>query len=244
MLRDDLKAARGQWELSLFGCWDLRWRGQPVTLSGREQRLIALLALQGRRPRYYVAGTLWPESTDDRALTSLRVAALRIRQAVFGLLESDRTTIALSPNVNVDVHDLLLCAGEPVGMPAVDTRTTIDLLSGAALLPGWYEDWVVFERERLQHLRLRNLESLAFAALEVGSYDLALTAALEAIAIEPLRESTHAIAIRAHLRAGNRSAAVGLYRTFALRLEEELAIAPSIAMIKMMSPLLVRRSEP
>jgi SARP family transcriptional regulator, regulator of embCAB operon len=103
---------------------------------------------------------------------------------------------------------------------------------------------VIFERERLQHVRLRALESLAESELEVGHHDLALEAALGAIAIEPLRESGHTIAIRAHLLAGNRSAAIRAYRTYRDRLEHELGIAPSPGLEEIVRPLLPRQRDP
>jgi DNA-binding SARP family transcriptional activator len=64
-------------------------------------------------------------------------------------------------------------------------------------------------------------------------------AALEAVAIEPLRESAHAIAIRAHLRAGNRSEAVREYRDYRRQLRQVLAITPSREMDDLLRPLLI-----
>jgi DNA-binding SARP family transcriptional activator len=202
---------------------------------------LALLALRGRRTRPYVAGTLWPDSTEQRAQMSLRAAVLRSRQAVQGILEAGRTTVGLAPEVNVDVHQLLRAAdsGE-LG----DRGATKTVMAADELLPGWYDDWVIFERERLQHVRLRALESLAESGLDEGHHDLALEAALEAIAIEPLRESGHAIAIRAHVLAGNRSAAVREYHTYRDRLERELGIAPSPGLEELVRPLLPRQREP
>jgi DNA-binding SARP family transcriptional activator len=229
----------GRLDLKLFGCWDLRVDGRIVDLGQREQRLLALLALRGRRTRPYVAGTLWPDSTEQRAQMSLRAAVLRSRQAVQGILEAGRTTVGLAPGVDVDVHRLLRAAGS-----GGDPRATMAVMGADELLPGWYDDWVIFERERLQHVRLRALESLAESELDVGHHDLALEAALEAIAIEPLRESGHTIAIRAHLLAGNRSAAVREYRTYRDRLERELGIAPSPGLEELVRPLLPRQREP
>jgi DNA-binding SARP family transcriptional activator len=223
----------GRLDLRLFGCWDLRVDGMVVELGRREQRLLALLALRGRRTRPYVAGTLWPDSTEHRAQTSLRAAVLRTRQAVQGILEAGRTTVGLAPGVNVDVHQLLRAADSDG-----DPRATMAVMDADELLSGWYDDWVLFERERLQHVRLRALENLAESQLDVGHHDFALEAALGAIAIEPLRESGHAIAIRAHLLAGNRSAAVREYRTYSDRLERELGIAPSPRLDELVRPLL------
>lgn len=225
--------------LQLLGCWDLRSGTGLVSLGVREQRLVALLALRGRRPRTQIAGTLWPDTTDVRALSSLRAAVLRVRRSAPDLIDGGRTSLALAAEVQVDVNEVMQCVADVAADPADDPARQVSLLRHADLLPGWYEDWVVVERERLQHLRLLSLESVARAALDRGDFDLALTAAIETIAIEPLRESAHAIAIRAHLMAGNQSSAVTEYRDYRHLLRSMLAIAPSRELNELLTPLLV-----
>src|SRR5687767_6506344 len=114
-------------ELRLFGCWDLRVDGRGVELGRREQRLLALLALSGRRSRAYIAGTLWPDTTDKHAQESLRTAVLRSRQAVDDLLEAGRTTVALSLRVTVDVSELVRVAGAGV-VNGHDARAVIAMM--------------------------------------------------------------------------------------------------------------------
>ena len=82
--------------LSLLGGWQLVVDGDVVALGGREQRLCALLALGGTRARAQVAGILWPDSTDARALASLRRAVAQTHQRCDGLLAADRTSIGLA----------------------------------------------------------------------------------------------------------------------------------------------------
>ena len=51
MLRGDaFSTSKETLELRLFGCWDLRAGSRAVPLGGREQRLVALLALRGAGP--------------------------------------------------------------------------------------------------------------------------------------------------------------------------------------------------
>jgi DNA-binding SARP family transcriptional activator len=229
-------------ELRLFGCWHLSAPTGVVELGGREQRLVALLALRGQKPRSQIAGTLWPDTTDERALTSLRSAVLRVRRSASGLLELSHSTLALAPDVRIDVQEVVRWAAETAGQPTGHDRWWVNVLRGADLLPGWYEDWVVFERERLQLLRLAALESVALHALEGGDHDTALTAALEAVAIEPLRESAHSLVIRAHLVAGNHSDAVLAYRVYCRQLRQGLSLAPSREIEGLLRPLLVSPS--
>jgi DNA-binding SARP family transcriptional activator len=237
VLHDVVTTNGRQIELQLFGWWNLQSGGVSVTLGHREQRLIALLALRGSRPRSHVAGTLWPDTTDARALTSLRAAVLQIRRHVADLLDVGRTTIGLRPGVHVDVADLHRCVDEVTTGPDVDAAGAMNLLQHADLLPGWYEDWVLFERERLQHLRLRALEELAVTELSRGDTALAVEAAGAAIAIEPLHETAHELVIRGHLQAGNRAAAVRAYHLFRRRLAKELGIPPSPTLAALVEPL-------
>ncbi len=240
MLRGDTAPTlRDSLELQLLGSWDLRRGVGSVPLGVREQRLVALLALRGRRPRTQIAGTLWPDTTDGRASSSLRAAVLRVRRSAADLLDGGRSSLALAGHVHVDVDDVRRCATDVTADPSGDAVRRVSILGHADLLPGWYEDWVVLERERLQHLRLRSLEAVARAALDRGEFDLALTAAIEAVAIEPLRESAHAIAIRAHLMAGNRASAVTEYRDYRHLLRNVLAITPSRELNDLLAPLLI-----
>ena len=68
------------------------------------RRLLALLALrEGRITRYGTAGTLWPETSDKHAQSSLR-SALR------------RLPVAARRAVDVTGHDLSLAAGVEVDL--------------------------------------------------------------------------------------------------------------------------------
>ncbi len=77
------------------------------------------------------------------------------------------------------------------------------------LLPDWYDDWVLVERERLRQLRLHALERLAERAIGEARYGQAIDIALTAIQADPLRESAHRMLIRAHAAEGNSSLAIG-----------------------------------
>jgi DNA-binding SARP family transcriptional activator len=55
------------------------------------------------------------------------------------------------------------------------------------LLPGWYDDWVIFERERLSELRLHFIEALVDELLRARRNTEALDAALRLVAADPAR---------------------------------------------------------
>lgn len=130
-------------------------------------------------------------------------------------------------------------AGE--GMGIVDGES--GLMATCELLPGWYDDWVIFERERLRQLRLHTLEALAQRLAQQHRFAAALDTALEAIRIEPLRESAHRVVIGIHLAEGNVVEAVRHYRFVRELLLEELGVEPSDQLTTML-PATVRTPRP
>lgn len=214
------------WNLRLLGCWQLSWDGVPQRVGVRQQKLIAALALLGSRPRGFLAGLLWPDSTEERAAGSLRIAVYKIRHQLRGLLTEDAEPLRLDEQVAVDVVALqggvdAIRVGREVGAGLVD------MLYAAELLPGWYDDWLLFEQERLRQLRISALEGLARRHLGDGRPDAAVIAAMHAAAIEPLRESASALVIRGQLGSGNAAGARRTLDEFRRRLAAEVGLAPS-----------------
>ncbi|MFC7725916.1 BTAD domain-containing putative transcriptional regulator, partial [Nocardioides sp. GCM10028917] len=214
--------------LSLLGEWQLVVDGDIVALGGREQRLCALLALSGTRARAQVAGTLWPDSTDARALASLRRAVAQTHQRCDGLLAADRTSIGLAADVVVDVDALRAAVTEPVA-----ERSLLVTLEGEELLPGWYDAWVEEHRDDLRRQRVDALERLAVRALEQGDTGLAEDAARAVARREPLRESASALVIRALLGRDDRAGAVRELERYREVVHTELGVVPSPALVRL-----------
>lgn len=207
--------------LTLLGGFTLTAGGVAVDLPVRPQRAVALLALGGRTSRSRVAGTLWPETSENRALASLRTAIWRINRVAEGLVSTHGPAVDLAGDVDVDVRRLVR-AGLAVlrDGPPVDRGTLDPIPGGAELLPDWDDEWLLADRERLRQLRLHVLEAQAGRLSADGRYGLALEAALTALRADPLRESVHRTVIGIHLAEGNvveaRRALVACHRTLRL----------------------------
>jgi DNA-binding SARP family transcriptional activator len=219
-----------------------------VNLHRREQRLVALLALQGGRPRGYVAGVLWPESTEQHAGGNLRAAVWRTEREAPGLLVHDRTSVRLAGELRVDVDALTRSAlrisawrdgREPI--ERADCLRSLPLLLSGDLLPGWYDDWVIYERARLAQLRLRALHLLADLLVDLGEVAPALVAASTAVAIEPLHEPAIRSLIRAEIEDGDYRGALRDYDAYRARVLAELGVPPSARLNALVRPLLERR---
>ena len=228
-------------ELQLFGWWELRVGESSVPVGGREQRLIALLALTGRQSRAHVAGTLWPDTTEQRAMNSLRAAVWRTRHATTGVLTAQESTLGLAADVAVDATDLVRQASTVVAAPDLARADSLDLLETKDLLPGWYDDWVLFERARIEHVRFRALEAMALEGLRAGCPNDAAVAARAALRIEPLHEGANLLLIQACLDSGGTVEAVRHFHDYRRRLEVELGIRPSPTLHQLIAPLLVPR---
>jgi DNA-binding SARP family transcriptional activator len=192
------------------------------------QRLVARLCLSGRPPRSAVAGQLWPDVPEDHAHGSLRSALWRLHKAAPGLVEASAGCLTLGASVRVDVHELSDWARR-VRDPRVclDDVNVPDVGLRGDLLPGWYDDWVLLERERLRQLRMHALEQVAARLTAAGRYGDALQAAYAAVRAEPLRESAHRTVVRVHVAEGNVTEALRAYEQFRSLLAEELGVQPS-----------------
>jgi DNA-binding SARP family transcriptional activator len=200
-----------------------------VVLPGGLQRLLAYLALGGPSHRSVVAGTLWPEVPEGHSLARLRTGVWRMNRLVPGLIETRGAALAMTETTSVDSHEQEAFAVRVLrsGVDGDWVSTGLPTLWPTVLLPGWYDDWVIFERERLHQLRLHALERTARLLLERGDLDLALQVALEAVRCEPLRETSNSALIAVYLAEGNISDAVHQYDVFTTLLDQELGVPPS-----------------
>lgn len=205
----------------------------PVGTGGR--RLLALLGLRQQAPRSVLAGTLWPDATEERALGSLRTTLWKLRGEHPLVVRCLGDDVALAETVVVDVRVLAesaLRAVHPVRhavpeVPGDPDLPLLDALLCGDLLPGWDEDWVLPERERLRQLRLHALDALSERLVAKGRHALALEAALTSVRLEPLRESAHRAVVAVHLAEHNLGEAVRHYEAFRELLHTELGIKPS-----------------
>ncbi len=236
------------------------------------QRLIAQLCLCGHPRREAIAGQLWPDVPEAHAHGSLRSALWRVQKAVPGLVVASGGGLRLARDVSVDAQELTVWAHRvlgrrpppdasspepgPAGRPAVahparapspdDDGTDPgipEIAFRGELLPGWYDDWVLLERERLRQLRLHALEAAAGRLAAAGRYGEAIEAAGAAMATEPLRESAHRALVRVHLAEGNLTEAVASYRAFRTLLADELGVKPTAQMNALVRGLSVDRPE-
>lgn len=211
--------------------------GPYVTIDGvnkhvpeGSKRLLAFVALRrGRVERRHAAGTLWPIGDDCRAAGNLRSALWRLRGADIEIMQCDKWSLRLDDNVAVDVRLVSEWADRVINARQTEEDLAIApaRLDALDLLPGWYDDWAILERERLRQRVLHALEALSRHLVAAGRYADAVEAAIAAIASEPLRESAQRALIEAHLSEGNWVEAHRGFVTYREMLRRELGVSPS-----------------
>jgi DNA-binding SARP family transcriptional activator len=201
--------------VTLLGGFLLHAGEDSVELPATAQRLVALLALRGRMSRSRLAGTLWPETAEQRALASLRTGLWRTSQAAERLVTCTGGMVDLDARVDVDMRRFVVEAlqfmhgggAHESGSPPParrDADYAVDVLvTDGELLPDWEEEWLLFERERVRQLRLHVLEKMATHLCLAGEFGLALEVALASLRVDPMRESAHRRVIQTHLAEGN-----------------------------------------
>jgi DNA-binding SARP family transcriptional activator/predicted ATPase len=204
--------------------------------SSRQQQLLAYLVLHARRgpiPRQRVSGALWPDSTDDQALTNLRRELHHLREgwpAVDALIDAGSRALAWRGD-GEGVVDLIAFEAAAERGTNGDTGA---LQSAAALyhgdlMPDCSGEWIDPDRDRLRQ-RAHDVLSRLVAVLEGDrAYGDAIERAQQLLRIDPLDEQAWCALMRCHARRGDRAAALHTYQQCAALLKKELGVQPSAA---------------
>lgn len=234
-------------EIRLVSGFELLADGRPLAVPLSGQRVIAFLAAQPRPVRrIHVAGSLWTDESDERALGRLRGALFALRHVVDGVVTCVGDQLRLREGVNVDVRTIRAVwdrlDGSGPGRLPLGAIGWLDVLAGD-LLPDWSDEWIFTEREQFRQLRLHALEALCTSLSSAGEFAAAIRAGLLAVAADPLRESAHRALVRAYLQEGNPSAAVHQYEIYRQMAAEELGISPTTKLNELLGPYLRNRAK-
>jgi DNA-binding SARP family transcriptional activator len=217
-------------EVRLIGALSVHHGGRRLPLPSGSHRLLAYLALHPAGvDRRHVAGVLWPDVDDKRAVGNLRSALWRLQQVNCPLVSVEPSTLRLREGVEVDIARLEAWAARVLSGAATPADLVVDPrpIADLELLPGWYEDWILVVRERLQLRLLHALEELSRVLRRSGRPSAAVEAMQVAVRAEPLRESGQRALIEAHQAAGNWVVARRQYDSFRAVLRREIGVEPS-----------------
>lgn len=232
----------------LFGRFELD-RAQapaPVLHARHACELLSYLVLHRDHPqrREALAGQLWTDAAPAQGAKYLRQALWQLQAALRPVLDDGAAhLLEVDPEwVQLNSCDALqadvigfeaatrACQGKPgAGLDEGARRqleNAVSLYRGD-LLEGWYQDWCLFERERLQNDFLDTLEKLVCACEAHRESELGLVHARRILAFDPAREQVHRHVMRLQQQTGNRTGALRAFQRCEHILQEELGVAPS-----------------
>lgn len=227
-------------EAQLLGGISIRHHDQEVEAL-RSERLILFLTylfLNSDTPvsRKQLAFLFWPDSTDQQARTNLRNLLHHLRRAlpeIDSFLEVDnqflRWKVESSFQLDVDQFKEALASAQTAQGDADSIhhlRTAVSRYHGE-LLPGFYQNWILLQREELQQAFLNALNQLVNLLEDARQYEEAVEIANRLIRSDPLSESAYQRAMRLHALNNDRAGAMQVYHTCSTVLMRELGIEPS-----------------
>ncbi|HET7090141.1 MAG TPA: BTAD domain-containing putative transcriptional regulator, partial [Anaerolineae bacterium] len=222
-------------EVRLLGQFDVRRDGESIAIPSRPaQSLLAYLVLNPgvAHRREKLAGLLSPDSTEENARSNLRHALWRIRKS----LGTDPSTG--HDYLLVDEIAIVFDAASVYWLDAavVDKKVAADIspddLIGVAsayggdLLPGFYDEWVVLERERLQSVFEQKMALLLDRLVEARRWQDVLEWGERWIALGHVPEPAYRALMIAHAGRSDLSSAAAAYHRCVEALRNELGVEP------------------
>jgi WD40 repeat protein/DNA-binding SARP family transcriptional activator len=234
--------------------------------TDKVRALLAYLALESRtelgipgsRPhrREALASLFWPEMPSSFALSNLRLALHRLRQALDraaprtsdALLTITRQTVQLNqgavpvdaimfqellaatiPHTHADLSRCEECLGR---LSQAASLYHGELLAGFALdgAPA-FEEWLLLRREMLHQQALLALQTLTWAYEQRGDNHQAHVYARRQLAFDPLREESYRQLMRILARLGLSGEALAQYEACRHMLSQELGLEPDGATV-------------
>lgn len=212
--------------------------------ASKDQELLSYLLIHRDRPhsREALASLLWGDTSTEKSKKYLRQALWHLHAALNSdngngteVLMVDHDWLSLNPHSNlwtdVAVFERAFAGAEGVAGRQLDGEKAQALKDAVSLynddlLPGYYQDWILFERERLQNMYLLMLDKLIVYLQYHGEYEVAQGYGATILRYDPARERTHRQLMHLFSLAGDRTAALRQFERCALALKQELGVKP------------------
>jgi DNA-binding SARP family transcriptional activator len=212
--------------------------GAEVALCPAHRLLVCALArCRHPVPREQLQALIWPDDDAARAENLLNIALHRLRKRLGNVAVVQAPGgYRLGDAVVLDLWEVEALAAQLRGCRPPDLATAVRWVSVAqrvccGCIRSASDPEFVGALERRLHAAACDItDRLARHALAQRRTDLALDLARVTIAFDACDEGAREIAIRAHLMAGDRAAAIREYRDYARALTDDLGLAPSFAL--------------
>lgn len=220
-------------QIRLLGQFDVRVEGQRVVIPSRAgQSLFAYLVYTAGtlHRREKLAGLLWSETSDEQARRYLRNELWRVRKVIQrqpdqseDYLIVDEYAIGFNPRADywLDAAVLQASADDPDAL-----LSNLALYQGE-LLPGFYEEWVLLERERLRAFFEHRMQSVIARLVEEQRWRAVLEWSEKWIALGQTPEAAFRALMTAFAATGNRAQVTATYVRCREALTQELGVEPA-----------------
>ena len=203
-------------EVRLLGGFEVKQDGESVAITSRPaQSLFAYLILNAgtSHRREKLAGLLWPDSTEENARDYLRHGLWKLRKAIENKSSKDAANLyILTDDISVSFNPVAAYTLDAAKMEDVDMgcSSTDELMDGLSLyegelLPGFYDEWIVLEREHLQALFEQKMECLLERLGEEARWGDTLEWGERWISFGQKPEAAYRFLMRAHAARGDMS---------------------------------------
>lgn len=217
-------------EVHLLGQFNVLKDHEPAEISSRPaQSLLAYLMLSAgtSHRREKLAGLLWPEANESNARSNLRHALWRLRKAIGDeYLITDKISIAFDAQAGYWL-DAALLEGDYEEKRSTDDLLKIVSIYGGELLPGFYDDWVILERERYRALFESRVQHLLDGLVKEERWTSVLEWGERWIAMGHAPEPAYRALMFAYCGLGDTAGMASTYQRCVKALQQELDVEPS-----------------
>jgi predicted ATPase/DNA-binding SARP family transcriptional activator/uncharacterized protein HemY len=241
--------------ITLLGAFQATLDGESLTAFGTDKAraLLAYLAVESHRPhrREHLAGMLWSNQTEKKALHNLRQSLSTLRKVIKDqksippYLLVDRDSIQFNPKSSywLDTSDFIssLSQGLPQNLQGQTQRRSnirrlkhaVSLYQGNFLdqmiLRGspLFDEWAILQREMLTRRAIEAMCLLIDYHERRSEFEQASKIAEQIVALIPWEENGHRIVMRILAQARQWSAIEVQYQSIVRYLVEDLGVEPS-----------------
>jgi len=221
----------------------------PITgsLSNKAAALLCYLVANKDKAfsRDKLASIFWDSSAAETSRYNLRYTLWSLRKILdadkgqFPIILTHKDSCRINPDISIftDVSEMERLLNDNPESDGAGLEEKLDMIKSiykGEFLEGFYinkcpefNDWVFFERERLQRKYYEVLSRLTRLYKANGSYYKSIEVLNEMLRINPLQEELYEDLIKDYIELGDRSSALNQYKRCSNILRDELNISPN-----------------
>ena len=223
-------------------CEGRNWTNMP---SNRICTLLCYLLLHHSHPqtREHLADLFWTEQSLDKSRKYLRKSLWQLRKtlkyrlgnATNQLIITRPGWLQINPDADIwiDITEfenryravLDVCGWEMNEAQYLSTNTAVELYRGD-LLDGWFDDWILLQREKYRDMYIEMLEKLMEYCEMKEQFNSAISFGEKILEQDPIQEQVHLRLIKVKWLLGDRVSAMRQYCKCRDALWDELAVHP------------------